>query len=33
MGEARIKRLSNGFKARTTGVFHVSSDRQVGATC
>lgn len=28
MGEARIKRLSNGFKARTTGVFHVSSDRR-----
>lgn len=28
MGEARIKRLSNGFKARTTGIFQVSSDRR-----
>lgn len=28
MGEARIKRLSNGFKARTTGLFRVSEDKR-----
>lgn len=28
MGDARIKRLSGGFKARTTGIFQVSQDRR-----